>query len=141
MTANISSLCREIGEQKLPCNGFFLCATNIPCPLPALPSVVSLGSRAKQGYFLAGPDLMLAVGLVSLPACGKGELMALPPPESYPPSPSPNSVALPSCIFVWRLSSEMTISMRQRLAELRQRQRGSKQQGPSSPQRAAAPSR
>ncbi|XP_019580985.2 mitogen-activated protein kinase-binding protein 1 isoform X1 [Rhinolophus sinicus] len=51
------------------------------------------------------------------------------------------SVSGDSCIFVWRLSSEMTISMRQRLAELRQRQRGSKQQGPSSPQRAAAPSR
>ncbi|XP_019500590.1 PREDICTED: mitogen-activated protein kinase-binding protein 1 isoform X3 [Hipposideros armiger] len=51
------------------------------------------------------------------------------------------SVSGDSCIFVWRLSSEMTISMRQRLAELRQRQRGSKQQGPPSPQRAAAPSR
>lgn len=45
----------------------------------------------------------------------------------------------PSCIFVWRLSSEMTISMRQRLAELRQRQRGAKQQGPTSPQRASGP--
>ncbi|XP_006883050.1 PREDICTED: mitogen-activated protein kinase-binding protein 1 isoform X3 [Elephantulus edwardii] len=46
------------------------------------------------------------------------------------------SVSGDSCIFVWRLSSEMTISMRQRLAELRQRQRGSKQQGPvSSPQK------
>ncbi|XP_062061688.1 mitogen-activated protein kinase-binding protein 1 isoform X2 [Lepus europaeus] len=45
------------------------------------------------------------------------------------------SVSGDSCIFVWRLSSEMTISMRQRLAELRQRQRGGKQQGPSSPQR------
>ncbi|XP_077620739.1 mitogen-activated protein kinase-binding protein 1 isoform X4 [Crocuta crocuta] len=51
------------------------------------------------------------------------------------------SVSGDSCIFVWRLSSEMTISMRQRLAELRQRQRGVKQQGPSSPQRAAGPSR
>uniref|UniRef100_A0A2K6TQZ2 Mitogen-activated protein kinase-binding protein 1 n=1 Tax=Saimiri boliviensis boliviensis TaxID=39432 RepID=A0A2K6TQZ2_SAIBB len=51
------------------------------------------------------------------------------------------SVSGDSCIFVWRLSSEMTISMRQRLAELRQRQRGSKQQGPSSPQRASGPHR
>ncbi|XP_045678268.1 mitogen-activated protein kinase-binding protein 1 isoform X2 [Phyllostomus hastatus] len=51
------------------------------------------------------------------------------------------SVSGDSCIFVWRLSSEMTISMRQRLAELRQRQRGGKQQGPSSPQRAAGPHR
>ncbi|XP_016007768.2 mitogen-activated protein kinase-binding protein 1 isoform X3 [Rousettus aegyptiacus] len=51
------------------------------------------------------------------------------------------SVSGDSCVFVWRLSSEMTISMRQRLAELRQRQRGSKQQGPSSPQRAAGPNR
>uniref|UniRef100_A0A286ZZB3 Mitogen-activated protein kinase binding protein 1 n=1 Tax=Sus scrofa TaxID=9823 RepID=A0A286ZZB3_PIG len=51
------------------------------------------------------------------------------------------SVSGDSCIFVWRLSSEMTISMRQRLAELRQRQRGAKQQGPSSPQRAAGPHR
>uniref|UniRef100_A0A8P0TJT3 Mitogen-activated protein kinase-binding protein 1 n=1 Tax=Canis lupus familiaris TaxID=9615 RepID=A0A8P0TJT3_CANLF len=51
------------------------------------------------------------------------------------------SVSGDSCIFVWRLSSEMTISMRQRLAELRQRQRGGKQQGPSSPQRAAGPNR
>ncbi|XP_034351009.1 mitogen-activated protein kinase-binding protein 1 isoform X1 [Arvicanthis niloticus] len=47
------------------------------------------------------------------------------------------SVSGDSCIFVWRLSSEMTISMRQRLAELRQRQRGIKQQGPTSPQRAS----
>uniref|UniRef100_A0A2I3H1R6 Mitogen-activated protein kinase-binding protein 1 n=1 Tax=Nomascus leucogenys TaxID=61853 RepID=A0A2I3H1R6_NOMLE len=51
------------------------------------------------------------------------------------------SVSGDSCIFVWRLSSEMTISMRQRLAELRQRQRGGKQQGPSSPQRASGPNR
>uniref|UniRef100_A0A667GE27 Mitogen-activated protein kinase-binding protein 1 n=1 Tax=Lynx canadensis TaxID=61383 RepID=A0A667GE27_LYNCA len=51
------------------------------------------------------------------------------------------SVSGDSCIFVWRLSSEMTISMRQRLAELRQRQRGGKPQGPSSPQRAAGPNR
>ncbi|XP_039744374.1 mitogen-activated protein kinase-binding protein 1 [Pteropus medius] len=51
------------------------------------------------------------------------------------------SVSGDSCVFVWRLSSEMTISMRQRLAELRQHQRGSKQQGPSSPQRAAGPNR
>ncbi|XP_066133118.1 mitogen-activated protein kinase-binding protein 1 isoform X2 [Saccopteryx bilineata] len=51
------------------------------------------------------------------------------------------SVSGDSCIFVWRLSSEMTISMRQRLAELRQRQRGGKQPGPSSPQRAAGPTR
>ncbi|XP_059228580.1 mitogen-activated protein kinase-binding protein 1 isoform X1 [Mustela nigripes] len=51
------------------------------------------------------------------------------------------SVSGDSCIFVWRLSSEMTISMRQRLAELRQRQRGVKQQAPSSPQRAAGPNR
>ncbi|XP_037595383.1 mitogen-activated protein kinase-binding protein 1 isoform X1 [Cebus imitator] len=51
------------------------------------------------------------------------------------------SVSGDSCIFVWRLSSEMTISMRQRLAELRQRQRGGKQQGPSSPQRASGPHR
>ncbi|KAB0401285.1 hypothetical protein E2I00_000784 [Balaenoptera physalus] len=51
------------------------------------------------------------------------------------------SVSGDSCIFVWRLSSEMTISMRQRLAELRQHQRGGKQQGPSSPQRAAGPNR
>ncbi|XP_012933898.1 mitogen-activated protein kinase-binding protein 1 isoform X2 [Heterocephalus glaber] len=51
------------------------------------------------------------------------------------------SVSGDSCIFVWRLSSEMTISMRQRLAELRQRQRGGKQQDPSSPQRASGPSR
>ncbi|KAF3830428.1 hypothetical protein GH733_004247 [Mirounga leonina] len=51
------------------------------------------------------------------------------------------SVSGDSCIFVWRLSSEMTISMRQRLAELRQRQRGAKQQGSSSPQRAAGPNR
>ncbi|XP_041534964.1 mitogen-activated protein kinase-binding protein 1 isoform X3 [Microtus oregoni] len=49
------------------------------------------------------------------------------------------SVSGDSCIFVWRLSSEMTISMRQRLAELRQRQRGAKQQGPTSPQRASGP--
>ncbi|XP_007536391.2 mitogen-activated protein kinase-binding protein 1 isoform X2 [Erinaceus europaeus] len=48
------------------------------------------------------------------------------------------SVSGDSCIFVWRLSSEMTISMRQRLAELRQRQRGAKT--PSSPQK-AGPSR
>ncbi|XP_074091258.1 mitogen-activated protein kinase-binding protein 1 isoform X2 [Macrotis lagotis] len=45
------------------------------------------------------------------------------------------SVSGDSCIFVWRLSSEMTISMRQRLAELRQRQRGGKQQGLSPPRR------
>ncbi|KAM9715154.1 mitogen-activated protein kinase-binding protein 1 isoform 3-T3 [Dama dama] len=51
------------------------------------------------------------------------------------------SVSGDSCVFVWRLSSEMTISMRQRLAELRQRQRGGKQQGSSSPQRAAGPNR
>ncbi|XP_055291972.1 mitogen-activated protein kinase-binding protein 1 isoform X1 [Moschus berezovskii] len=51
------------------------------------------------------------------------------------------SVSGDSCIFVWRLSSEMTISMRQRLAELRQRQHGGKQQGSSSPQRAAGPNR
>ncbi|XP_043327487.1 mitogen-activated protein kinase-binding protein 1 isoform X3 [Cervus canadensis] len=51
------------------------------------------------------------------------------------------SVSGDSCIFLWRLSSEMTISMRQRLAELRQRQRGGKQQGSSSPQRAAGPNR
>uniref|UniRef100_A0A8C8Z020 Mitogen-activated protein kinase-binding protein 1 n=1 Tax=Prolemur simus TaxID=1328070 RepID=A0A8C8Z020_PROSS len=51
------------------------------------------------------------------------------------------SVSGDSCIFVWRLSSEMTISMRQRLAELRQRQRGGKQQGPSSPQKPAGPNR
>ncbi|XP_027781122.1 mitogen-activated protein kinase-binding protein 1 isoform X6 [Marmota flaviventris] len=51
------------------------------------------------------------------------------------------SVSGDSCIFVWRLSSEMTISMRQRLAELRQRQRGGKQQGPTSPQRASGPNR
>ncbi|KAM6201878.1 mitogen-activated protein kinase-binding protein 1 isoform 1-T1 [Rhynchocyon petersi] len=51
------------------------------------------------------------------------------------------SVSGDSCIFVWRLSSEMTISMRQRLAELRQRQRGGKQQGPSSPQKASGPNR
>ncbi|KAM4829671.1 mitogen-activated protein kinase-binding protein 1 [Thomomys bottae] len=51
------------------------------------------------------------------------------------------SVSGDSCIFVWRLSSEMTISMRQRLAELRQRQRGGKQQGPSSTQRASGPAR
>ncbi|XP_054987127.1 mitogen-activated protein kinase-binding protein 1 isoform X2 [Sorex araneus] len=50
------------------------------------------------------------------------------------------SVSGDSCVFVWRLSSEMTISMRQRLAELRQRQRGSKPQGPSTPQKAAGPS-
>ncbi|XP_036874824.2 mitogen-activated protein kinase-binding protein 1 isoform X1 [Manis javanica] len=49
------------------------------------------------------------------------------------------SVSGDSCIFVWRLSSEMTISMRQRLAELRQHQRGGKQQGPPSPQRSAGP--
>nr|BAA85449.1 JNK-binding protein JNKBP1 [Mus musculus] len=47
------------------------------------------------------------------------------------------SVSGDSCIFVWRLSSEMTISMRQRLRERRQRQRGIKQQGPTSPQRAS----
>ncbi|XP_058521996.1 mitogen-activated protein kinase-binding protein 1 isoform X1 [Ochotona princeps] len=51
------------------------------------------------------------------------------------------SVSGDSCIFVWRLSSEMTISMRQRLAELRQRQRGGKQQGPSSPQRTSGSKR
>ncbi|XP_005381362.1 PREDICTED: mitogen-activated protein kinase-binding protein 1 isoform X2 [Chinchilla lanigera] len=51
------------------------------------------------------------------------------------------SVSGDSCIFVWRLSSEMTISMRQRLAELRQRQRGGKQQDPSPPQRASGLSR
>ncbi|XP_064341785.1 mitogen-activated protein kinase-binding protein 1 isoform X3 [Camelus dromedarius] len=51
------------------------------------------------------------------------------------------SVSGDSCIFVWRLSSEMTISMRQRLAELRQRQRGGSQQGPSSPQRTTGPNR
>ncbi|KAM5235551.1 mitogen-activated protein kinase-binding protein 1 isoform 1-T1 [Ctenodactylus gundi] len=51
------------------------------------------------------------------------------------------SVSGDSCIFVWRLSSEMTISMRQRLAELRQRQRGGKQQGLSPPQRASGPAR
>ncbi|XP_076983659.1 mitogen-activated protein kinase-binding protein 1 isoform X2 [Tamandua tetradactyla] len=51
------------------------------------------------------------------------------------------SVSGDSCIFVWRLSSEMTISMRQRLAELRQHQRGGKQRGPSSPQRASGPNR
>ncbi|XP_040602014.1 mitogen-activated protein kinase-binding protein 1 isoform X4 [Mesocricetus auratus] len=49
------------------------------------------------------------------------------------------SVSGDSCIFVWRLSSEMTISMRQRLAELRQRQRGGKQQGPTSPLRTSGP--
>ncbi|KAG8567575.1 hypothetical protein GDO81_013696 [Engystomops pustulosus] len=31
------------------------------------------------------------------------------------------STAHKSCIFIWRLSSEMTINMRQRLAEMRQR--------------------
>ncbi|XP_023423308.1 mitogen-activated protein kinase-binding protein 1 isoform X6 [Cavia porcellus] len=51
------------------------------------------------------------------------------------------SVSGDSCIFVWRLSSEMTISMRQRLAELRQRQRGGKPQDPSSSQRASEPKR
>ncbi|XP_008585726.1 PREDICTED: mitogen-activated protein kinase-binding protein 1 isoform X2 [Galeopterus variegatus] len=51
------------------------------------------------------------------------------------------SVSGDSCIFVWRLSSEMTISMRQRLAELRQRQRGIKQYGPSSPQGTSGPNR
>ncbi|XP_068961909.1 mitogen-activated protein kinase-binding protein 1 isoform X3 [Petaurus breviceps papuanus] len=51
------------------------------------------------------------------------------------------SVSGDSCIFVWRLSSEMTISMRQRLAELRQRQRGGKQQGLSPPRRASGLSR
>ncbi|XP_049638357.1 mitogen-activated protein kinase-binding protein 1 [Suncus etruscus] len=51
------------------------------------------------------------------------------------------SVSGDSCIFVWRLSSEMTISMRQRLAELRQRQRGNKPPGPSSPQMSAGPNR
>ncbi|XP_010623053.1 mitogen-activated protein kinase-binding protein 1 isoform X1 [Fukomys damarensis] len=51
------------------------------------------------------------------------------------------SVSGDSCIFVWRLSSEMTISMRQRLAELRQCQRGGKQQDPASPQRPSGPSR
>lgn len=50
-----------------------------------------------------------------------------------------HAVAPLSCIFIWRLSSEMTISMRQRLAELRQRQPGAKQQGPISPQRASGP--
>ncbi|XP_008845027.1 mitogen-activated protein kinase-binding protein 1 isoform X2 [Nannospalax galili] len=49
------------------------------------------------------------------------------------------SVSGDSCIFVWRLSSDMTISMRQRLAELRQRQRGGKQQGPVSPQKVPGP--
>lgn len=92
-------------------------------------------------YFLAGPDPHYRVALVSLSAHGEGEPMVLLPPEFYPRPPSHKSVALPSCIFVWRLSSEMTISMRQRLAELRQRQRGVKQQGPSSPQRTAGPSR
>ncbi|XP_072479318.1 mitogen-activated protein kinase-binding protein 1 isoform X4 [Notamacropus eugenii] len=51
------------------------------------------------------------------------------------------SVSGDSCIFVWRLSSEMTISMRQRLAELRQRQRGGKQQGVSPPRRTSGLSR
>ncbi|XP_020029817.1 mitogen-activated protein kinase-binding protein 1 isoform X3 [Castor canadensis] len=51
------------------------------------------------------------------------------------------SVSGDSCIFIWRLSSEMTISMRQRLAELRQHQRGGKQQGPSSPHRASGSNR
>ncbi|XP_006831809.1 PREDICTED: mitogen-activated protein kinase-binding protein 1 isoform X1 [Chrysochloris asiatica] len=51
------------------------------------------------------------------------------------------SVSGDSCIFVWRLSSEMTINMRQRLAELRQRQRGVKQQVPSSPQKTSGPNR
>ncbi|XP_012376276.1 mitogen-activated protein kinase-binding protein 1 isoform X2 [Dasypus novemcinctus] len=51
------------------------------------------------------------------------------------------SVSGDSCIFVWRLSSEMTINMRQRLAELRQHQRGGKQHGPSSPQRTSGPNR
>nr|XP_055235734.1 mitogen-activated protein kinase-binding protein 1-like isoform X3 [Gorilla gorilla gorilla] len=51
------------------------------------------------------------------------------------------SVSGDSCIFVWRPSSEMTISMRQRLAELCQRRRGGKQQGPSSPQKASGPNR
>lgn len=57
------------------------------------------------------------------------------------PSPHPVLWLHPSCIFVWRLSSEMTISMRQRLAELRQRQRGAKPPGPTSPQRASGPER
>ncbi|XP_037690172.1 mitogen-activated protein kinase-binding protein 1 isoform X2 [Choloepus didactylus] len=51
------------------------------------------------------------------------------------------SVSGDSCIFVWRLSSEMTISMRQRLAELHQHQRGDKKQGPSSPRRSSGPNR
>lgn len=67
--------------------------------------------------------------------------MALPPSEFCPPPLQPTVWLYPSCIFVWRLSSEMTISMRQRLAELRQRQWGGKQQGPSSPQRASGPNR
>ncbi|XP_038597335.1 mitogen-activated protein kinase-binding protein 1 isoform X2 [Tachyglossus aculeatus] len=45
------------------------------------------------------------------------------------------SVSGDSCIFVWRLSSEMTIGMRQRLAELRQR--GGPPRGPSPPRRTA----
>lgn len=102
---------------------------------------MSLGSRAEQGYFLAGPEPALQEGSGLLVAHGEGELMVLLPQSSAFPPPSHKSVALPSCIFVWRLSSEMTISMRQRLAELRQRQRGVKQQGPSSPQRAAGPIR
>ncbi|XP_056666293.1 mitogen-activated protein kinase-binding protein 1 isoform X8 [Monodelphis domestica] len=47
------------------------------------------------------------------------------------------SVSGDSCIFLWRLSSEMTISMRQRLAELRQLQRGGKPQGLSPSRRAS----
>lgn len=74
------------------------------------------------------------VALVSLPAQGGAA-------PCSPRTPHPALWLHPSCIFVWRLSSEMTISMRQRLAELRQRQRGGKQQGSSSPQRAAGPNR
>lgn len=126
MTADISSLYQGTGEQEASFPEI------LPVSVPSLHINDVLGSRAEQ----ARP---WRVGLVSLPARGGGALVVLPP--CSPPAPHPALWLHPSCIFVWRLSSEMTISMRQRLAELRQRQRGGKQQGSSSPQRAAGPNR
>lgn len=113
----------------------------LPCAtlfLLSLPLMMSLGSGSESGYFLVGPDM--AVEGVSNHLAESWEVGTSGiATASILPCPSPNAVLHHSCIFVWRLSSEMTISMRQRLAELRQRQRGGKQQGPTSPQRASGP--
>lgn len=137
MTANILSPYQGTGEQK-PASlryKFFLGAADAPCPLASLHTLKSLGSRV---VFLdqARPGTR---GCLWSPCQWRKGTNAVATCRVLPFPSSPNSMTLCSCIFVWRLSSEMTISMRQRLAELRQHQRGGKQQGPPSPQRSAGP--